>query len=295
MRSPGNAVARCAGVCVNDCPVAKRRPTEGRCENRADAALPCSIHGQGSPPTPSNRPPHAPPLPAKIGKYRVTGATRRRGDQRGVPRPRRLPEPRRRDQAGARRGPRRLDRGPSLGALLRRRGGARRAPPAPQRGADLRCGGRPGRAVPGDGVRAPAARCAVLPLRPAAAARADRRDRLQVRDGARLRVSPGPDPSRRQAGQPAGHVRRQRHDPRRQDQRFRQRAEPRLGRHPDPPRRLARLHVARAARRRHARLPGRHVFARRGAVPPDRRPAAVRRPGAVGHDAPDLHGSSRRR
>ena len=63
-------------------------------------------------------------------------------------------------------------------------------------------------------------------------------------------------------------------DHRRQDQRLRQRAQPRLRRDPDLPRRLARLHVARAARRRHARLPRRHLLARRRAVPPDRRPAA---------------------
>ena len=127
----------------------------------------------------------------------------------------------------------------------------------------------------------------VLPRRPAAVARADRRDRLQVRDGARLRLPPGPDPPRRQAGQPAGGA-QQRPDHRRQDHRLRQRAEPRLRRDPDPPRRLARLHVAGAARRRHARLPRRHLLARRGALPPDRRPAAVRRAGAVGHDASDL-------
>ena len=53
------------------------------------------------------------------------------------------------------------------------------------------------------GVRGRQHAAPVLPRRPAAAARADRRDRLQVRDGARLRVPPGPDPPRRQAGQPA--------------------------------------------------------------------------------------------
>ena len=51
---------------------------------------------------------------------------------------------------------------------------------------------------------------------------------------------------------------------------------------------LARLHVARAARRQHAGLPRRHLFARRRALSHGRRPAAVRRPGAVGHDAADL-------
>jgi serine/threonine protein kinase len=40
----------------------------------------------------------------------------------------------------------------------------------------------------------------------------------------------------------------------------------------------------RAARRRDARLPGRHLLAGRGALSPDRRPAAVRCAGPVGHD-----------
>ena len=77
-------------------------------------------------------------------------------------------------------------------------------------------------------------------------------------------------------------------DHRRQGHRLRQRAEPRLGRDADLPGRIARLHVARAARRRHHRLPRRHVLAGRRALPPDCRPAAVRRAGAVGHDASDL-------
>ena len=214
-------------------------------------------------------------------------SSRRRRDQRGLPRLRRLPAPERRDQAGALVDRRRPDRRPLFRALLRRRGGAGRQAAAPERGPDLRRRARPGRAVPGHGVRRRQHAAPVLPRRPAALARADRRDRLQVRDGARLRLPPGADPSRRQAGEPAGRA-HQRHHHRRQDHRLRQRAEPRLGRDPDPPRRLARLHVAGAARRRDARLPRRHVLARRRALSPDRRPAAVRCAGAVGHDASDL-------
>ena len=76
----------------------------------------------------------------------------------------------------------------------------------------------------------PAARCApYCRADQLLLARAGRRDRLQVRDGARLRLPPGPDPPRRQAGQPAGRA-HQRQDHRRQDQRLRQRAEPRLRR-----------------------------------------------------------------
>ena len=213
---------------------------------------------------------------------------RRRRDQRGLPRLRRFPAPQRRDQAGARRvGAGRSDRRALLRALLRRRGGARRPAPASERRPDLRRGARSGRALPGHGVRRRQHAQAVLPRRPAALARADRRDRLQVRDGARLRLPPGPDPPRRQAGEPAGRA-HQRHDHRRQDQRLRQRPEPRLGRDPDPPRRLARVHVARAARRRHHRLPRRHLLARRRALSPHRRPAALRCAGPVGHDASDL-------
>ena len=111
---------------------------------------------------------------------------RRRRDQRSLPRPRRLPGPQRRDQARA---PVALGdpvRRPLLRALLRGRGRAGRAAAAPERGADLRRGARPGRALPGDGIRARQHAAALLPRRPAAAARADRRDRLQVRDGAGL-------------------------------------------------------------------------------------------------------------
>jgi len=43
-----------------------------------------------------------------------------------------------------------------------------------------------------------------LPCRPLAAARSDRRAGFQMRDGLVLCLSPGPDPSRREAGQPAG-------------------------------------------------------------------------------------------
>ena len=181
-------------------------------------------------------------------------SSRRRRDERGLPRLRRLPAQRnvaiKRVRAVDRR---RSDRRPLFRALLRRRGRARRPAAAPERGPDLRRRARPGRAVPGHGVRRRQHAAPVLPRRPAALARADRRDRLQVRDGARLRVPPGPDPPRRQAGEPAGRA-HQRHHHRRQDHRLRQRPEPRLGRDPDPPRRLARLHVAGAARRRDASI-----------------------------------------
>ena len=213
--------------------------------------------------------------------------SRRRRDERGLPRLRRLPGPQCRDQAGTRLDRRRPDGRPLLGAFLRRRSGARRPSAAPERGADLRRRCRSARALPRHGVRGRQHAASVLPRRPAALAGAGRRDRLQVRDGARLRLPPGPHPPRRQAREPARRA-QQRHDHRRQDHRFRQRLEPRLGRDADPPGRLARLHVARAARRRHARLPRRHLFARRRALSPDRRPAAVRRAGAVGDDAPDL-------
>jgi serine/threonine protein kinase len=78
-----------------------------------------------------------------------------------------------------------------------------------------------------------------------------------------------------------------------EDQRLRQRAGPGLGPDPDPPRRLAGLHLARAARRRRRGLPGRHLFPGRGALPPDRRPPALRgrQPGAllnmIWHREPD--------
>ncbi len=45
---------------------------------------------------------------------------------------------------------------------------------------------------------------ALLPGRRVTAAGTDRRDRIQVRDGARLRLPAGCDPPRRQAGQPPG-------------------------------------------------------------------------------------------
>ena len=177
---------------------------------------------------------------------------RRRRDERGLPRLRRLPAPQRRDQAGARRRPpaiRSTATTPSASSPPRRRSSAGCSTPNVVQIFD---------AVP-DPVApylvmeyvAGSTLRPVLPRRPAALARADRRDRLQVRDGARLRLPPGPDPSRRQAGEPARGA-DQRHDHRRQDQRLRQRPEPRLGRDADPSRRLARLHVARAARRRHA-------------------------------------------
>jgi hypothetical protein len=66
---------------------------------------------------------------------------------------------------------------------------------------------------------------ALLPRRCAAAAGPDRRDRLQVRDGAGLRLPPGRDPPRREAGQPAGGDGR-RPGGRRQDHRLRQRLQP---------------------------------------------------------------------
>ena len=226
-------------------------------------------------------------LPTHIGKYRILG---RLGDGAtsevflGYDDFQRRNVAIKRVRAGDRRRP---DRQPLLRALLRRRGGARRPAAAPERRPDLRRRARPGGALPGHGVRRRQHAAPVLPRRPAALARADRRDRLQVRDGARLRLSPGPDPPRRQAGEPARGA-HQRHDHRRQDQRLRQRPEPRLGRDADPSRRLARLHVARAARRRHHRLPRRHLLARRRALPPHRRPAALRCAGAVGHDASDL-------
>jgi hypothetical protein len=97
----------------------------------------------------------------------------------------------------------RLARGALPAPLLRRRGGAGRAAAAPERGADLRRGVRRRAPLPGDGVRAG------VTLR--RFCRADRccrwsrsSNRLQVRDGAGLRLPPGPDPPRREAGQPAG-------------------------------------------------------------------------------------------
>ena len=75
---------------------------------------------------------------------------------------------------------------------------------APERGADLRRGGRRRGHLPGDGVRRRRHAAALLPRRRAAVAGAGGRDRLQVRDGAGLRLPPGADPPRRQAGQHPG-------------------------------------------------------------------------------------------
>ena len=147
----------------------------------------------------------------QIGNYRVTRATRRGRHQRGVSRPRRLPD---RDVAIKRVravGPRRLDRG----ALTRR------ASSPPRRRWSGACS-TPTWCRSSTRCADPAEPYLVMEyvagstLRPYCrpdqllSLESDRRDRLQVRDGARLRVPPGPDPSRRQAGQPARHVRRQR-------------------------------------------------------------------------------------
>ena len=89
----------------------------------------------------------------------------------------------------------------------------------------------------------------LLPRRPAAVAGADRRTRLQVRDGARLRVPPGPDPPRREAGQPAGGARPTGSITDVKVTDFGSVLNTALRRDAGLPRRLAGLHVARAARR----------------------------------------------
>ena len=248
------------------------------------------------------RPQHR-PRPARADRQ-VPGAAApgRRRHERGVPRPRRLPRPPGGDQARARAalGWRR-HRGALQPALLRRRGRVGGPAAAPERGADLRRGGRRHAPVPGDGVRARRHAAPLLPRRRAAAAGAGGGNRLQVRDGAGLRVQAGADPPRREACQhPGGDGPRARH--RREDQRLRQRAEPRLRPDAGVPRGLAGLHVARATRRQHARCAGRHVLAGRGAVPPGVGPPALRRGGPARADEPDLQrhpaaadGSARRR
>ena len=128
----------------------------------------------------------------------------------------------------------------------------------------------PGRPLCGDGVRAGPDLAALLRARQAAAAGPDRRDRLQVRDGARLRGAPGHHPPRHQARQPAGQP-APRPGEQCQGERFRQRLGRRRRDDAGLPRGLADLHVARADRRQPAHRAGRHVLAGRGALPAHRR------------------------
>ena len=182
-----------------------------RCKNSRPRPPPMS--SAATAPASADAAARAAAMPSQIGKYRDPRPPRRRRDQRGLPRLRRLPGPQRRDQAGARR-----NAGDPIDSHYSERFFA----------AEAALVGRlqhPNVVQIFDAVPDPAAPYLVMEyvagrtLRPYCRAdqlllaRADRRDRLQVRDGARLRLSPGPDPSRRQAGQPARGAEQRRRSP----------------------------------------------------------------------------------
>ena len=137
----------------------------------------------------------------KIGKYELIKELGKGATSVGVPGLRPVPEPPGRHQGGVSRGARRQGARQALPQALHHRGVARRqAFPSPHR-RHLRRGGGRGGELHRDGVRGRHhARAVHAPRHPAAGA-AHRRNHLQVRAGAGVRVQPGRHPPRHQARQ----------------------------------------------------------------------------------------------